>query len=59
MIYSKQKHKSLPIKCLIKSGFKLKSGGLVPMKPGNHFTVVSSERKERCYILRGIYSTER
>lgn len=49
----------LPIKCLIKRGFKPKGGGLVPMKPGNHLTVVADERKERCYILREVYFTER
>lgn len=51
--------KALPIKCLIKRGFKPKGGGLVPMKPGNHLTVVADERKERCYILREVYFTER
>lgn len=29
------------------------------MKPGNHLTIVTDDRKERCYILRGVYFTER
>ena len=44
----------LPIKCLIKRGFRPNGGGLVPMKPGNHLTTVDGGRKERCYILRGV-----